>query len=72
LTVGTPFVCNERALRFPVPALLGLWDGPTAVASAHTLRALEPTRLATGHGRVVERPVDAMDEALKRAESALA
>ncbi len=70
LTVGTPFVCTERVLRFPVPALLGLWHGPTAVASARLLRALEPARLATGHGDVVERPVAAMEEALARAEAA--
>lgn len=67
LTVGRPFVCNERVLRFPVPALAGLWHGPTAVESARALRALEPCRLATGHGRVVERPGPAMDEALARA-----
>ena len=66
LTVGKPFVCNERALRFPVPALLGLWHGPSAVASARTLRALEPRRLASGHGRVVEQPAAAMDAALAR------
>ena len=67
LTVGKPFVCTEPVLRFPVPALLGLWHRPTAVASAHALRALEPARLATGHGRVVESPGPAMDEALARA-----
>lgn len=66
LTVGDPFVCNERVLRFPVPALLGLWHGPTAVESARGLLAVEPTRLATGHGRVVERPVPAMEAALAR------
>lgn len=66
LTVGKPFVCNERVARFPVPALFGLWHGPTAVESARSLRALEPARLATGHGRVVESPVAAMDEALAR------
>ena len=66
LTVGKPFVCNERVLRFPVPALAGLWHGPTAVGSARALRTLEPARLATGHGRVVERPVEAMEEALTR------
>jgi glyoxylase-like metal-dependent hydrolase (beta-lactamase superfamily II) len=66
LTVGKPFVCNERVVRFPVPALFGLWHGPTAVESARSLRALEPARLASGHGRVVERPVASMDEALAR------
>jgi hypothetical protein len=33
------------------------------------LRTLEPARLATGHGRVVERPVAAMDNAIARAEA---
>lgn len=66
LTVGKPFICNERVLRFPAPSL-GTWHGPTAVASARTLRSLDPSRLATGHGRVVEQPVALMDEALGRA-----
>ena len=69
LTVGAPFVCTERVLRFPVPALLGLWDGPTAVASARALLELGPARLATGHGRVVERPVAAMSAAVARVEN---
>jgi glyoxylase-like metal-dependent hydrolase (beta-lactamase superfamily II) len=66
LTVGKPFICTERAARFPIPALIGTWHGPTAVATARALRALEPARLATGHGRVVDRPVGAMAEALAR------
>ena len=70
LTVGRPFVCNELVVRFPLPALAGTWHGPTAVASARALRALEPARLASGHGAVLERPVAAMDEALARAEAA--
>jgi glyoxylase-like metal-dependent hydrolase (beta-lactamase superfamily II) len=69
LTVGKPFVCNERVARFPFPALAGTWHGPTAVAAARALRTLEPARLATGHGRVLERPVAAMEEALARAEA---
>ena len=68
LTVGDPFVCNERVARFPIPAL-GTWHAPTAVASARTLRALEPERLASGHGRVLESPVAAMEEALARVEA---
>jgi glyoxylase-like metal-dependent hydrolase (beta-lactamase superfamily II) len=67
LTVGKPFVCNERVVRFPIPALVGTWHGPTAVASARALRALEPARLASGHGRVIERPLMTMEEALTRA-----
>lgn len=52
--------------RFPLPAL-ATWDRPTALRSARALRALEPARLAPGHGRVVESPLDQMDAAIKRA-----
>ena len=69
LTVGKPFVCSERVVRFPFPALVGTWHGPTAVASARALLTLEPARLASGHGDVLERPVAAMREALARAEA---
>jgi glyoxylase-like metal-dependent hydrolase (beta-lactamase superfamily II) len=44
------------------------WHKPTAVESAKALRALEPVRLAPGHGKVVESPSAAMDIAIKRAE----
>ncbi len=51
---------------FPLPAL-ATWDRPTALASARALRALEPSRLAPGHGRVVHEPAVAMDAAIARA-----
>jgi glyoxylase-like metal-dependent hydrolase (beta-lactamase superfamily II) len=69
LSVGKPFVCTEPVLRFPVPALAGLWHGPTAIESARGLLALDPARLATGHGRVVEQPAAAMEAAVARAAS---
>lgn len=51
--------------RFP---LLGMatWHRPTAAESARALRALEPARLAPGHGRVIEQPAAAMDAAIAR------
>ena len=52
--------------RFPLPAL-ATWHRPTALATARTLRALDPARLAPGHGKVVEAPGAAMDEAIARA-----
>ena len=52
--------------RFPFPAL-ATWHRPTALASARALRALEPARLAPGHGKVVESPGAAMDAAIQRA-----
>jgi glyoxylase-like metal-dependent hydrolase (beta-lactamase superfamily II) len=51
--------------RFPL-VIMGTWDRPLVVQSARALRALEPARLAPGHGRVVESPGAAMDAALER------
>jgi glyoxylase-like metal-dependent hydrolase (beta-lactamase superfamily II) len=52
--------------RFPLPAL-ATWDRPTALRTAEALRALDPARLAVGHGDVVEAPGAAMDAAIARA-----
>jgi glyoxylase-like metal-dependent hydrolase (beta-lactamase superfamily II) len=52
--------------RFPLPGL-ATWHRPTALASARELRALEPARLAPGHGRIVEDPGAPMDAAIQRA-----
>src|SRR5688500_15980088 len=66
LAVGKPFVTNEFVLRFPFPALVGTWHAPTAMATAEALHDLDPSRLATGHGPVIEQPAKAMGEALPR------
>ena len=71
LAIGKVFVTSEVTLRFPMPALIGMWHGPTSNDTARRLRQLEPTRLATGHGRVVEDPLPAMDHALAQVGSAL-
>ena len=52
--------------RFPLPAL-ATWDKPTALRTARDLRALEPARLAPGHGKIVDDPVAAMDAAIAKA-----
>jgi glyoxylase-like metal-dependent hydrolase (beta-lactamase superfamily II) len=51
--------------RFPLPAL-STWHKPTALESAQALRALDPARLAPGHGKIVEAPGPAMDRAIAR------
>ncbi len=51
---------------FPFPAM-ATWNRPTALASARRLRALAPTRLAVGHGDVLEQPIDAIDSAIATA-----
>jgi len=67
LALGGLFVTTQPVKRFPVPALLGTWHPPTANATARRLRALEPSRLATGHGPVLEHPAAEMDRAIAEA-----
>lgn len=52
--------------RFPLPTL-ATWHRPTELESSRRLRDLEPARLASGHGKVVDSPVEAMDAAIRRA-----
>ena len=65
-TLGGVATTAEVHLRFPLPGL-ATWHRPTALASARALRALEPARLAPGHGKVVESPAAAMDAAIAKA-----
>lgn len=51
---------------FPFPAL-ATWHKPFALASAGRLRALDPVRLAVGHGDVLDNPLAAMDAAIAEA-----
>jgi glyoxylase-like metal-dependent hydrolase (beta-lactamase superfamily II) len=48
---------------FPFVAM-GTWSREIALASAVTLRDLGPSRLATGHGNVLEAPAEAMEGAI--------
>jgi glyoxylase-like metal-dependent hydrolase (beta-lactamase superfamily II) len=52
---------------FPFPALV-TWHLPTALKSAQALADLRPTRLAVGHGDVLEAPATAMARAIAEAE----
>jgi glyoxylase-like metal-dependent hydrolase (beta-lactamase superfamily II) len=62
-TRGGVAVSGKLRPLFPFPAL-ATWHKPTALESARRLRALDPSRLAVGHGRVLETPVGAMDRAI--------
>ena len=66
-TQGGIAVSGTIRWLFPLPAL-ATWHKPTALKSARALRALNPTRLAVGHGKVLESPLAAMDQAIKAAE----
>jgi glyoxylase-like metal-dependent hydrolase (beta-lactamase superfamily II) len=63
-------VSGIRRWLFPFPAM-ATWHLPTALQSARVLAALKPTRLAVGHGRVLDKPDDAIAAAIREAEVAL-
>jgi hypothetical protein len=46
---------------------MATWHKPTALATARRLCALEPKRLAPGHGKVIENPHEAMERAISKA-----
>jgi glyoxylase-like metal-dependent hydrolase (beta-lactamase superfamily II) len=64
-TLGGTATSARMNPRFP-PVYMGTWNRPMVLESARALRALEPARLAPGHGRVVEDPGAAMDAAIAR------
>lgn len=65
-TLGGTATTAKPYWRFPLPGMAS-WHGPTVVESARALRALEPARLAPGHGAIVENPGAAMDVAIAKA-----
>ncbi|HVP01278.1 MAG TPA: MBL fold metallo-hydrolase [Solirubrobacteraceae bacterium] len=66
-TVGGVATSAAVNWRFPL-STMATWDRPTALRSAIALRALDPARLAPGHGRVVDAPGAAMDAAIAKAQ----
>jgi glyoxylase-like metal-dependent hydrolase (beta-lactamase superfamily II) len=68
LIAGDAFQTQGGILRplFPLPAL-ATWHKPTAARSAAALVDLNPTRLAVGHGPVLEDPRADMERAVAAA-----
>jgi glyoxylase-like metal-dependent hydrolase (beta-lactamase superfamily II) len=64
-TLGGVATAARGAWRFPLPAM-ATWDRAAALDSARKLRALDPARLAPGHGRMLDSPAGAMDTAIAR------
>jgi glyoxylase-like metal-dependent hydrolase (beta-lactamase superfamily II) len=62
-TLGGVETSARRNPRFPL-VIMGTWNRPMVLESARALRALEPARLAPGHGKIVEAPAAAMDAAI--------
>lgn len=63
-------VSGTFKLLFPFPAL-ATWHKPTALKTAIMLKDMNPSRLAVGHGKVLENPVSAMDGAITDAKKSL-
>jgi glyoxylase-like metal-dependent hydrolase (beta-lactamase superfamily II) len=65
-TIGGVATSARMNPLFPFP-VVATWHKPTALASARALRALDPARLAVGHGPIVDAPGAAMDQAIAKA-----
>jgi len=65
-TRGGIAVSGDLRLLFPFPAM-ATWNKQSALSSAITLRALNPSLLAVGHGDVLSAPQTAMDRAIESA-----
>ncbi len=69
VTLFGTVVSGKINIFFPLPAF-ATWHKPTALQTAKTLRALNPTMMAVGHGKVLTDPLPAMDKAIADAEKA--
>ena len=65
-TIGGVSTSAKANPLFPFP-VIATWHKPTALESARALRALDPARLAVGHGPIVDAPGAAMDKAIEKA-----
>ncbi len=69
-TQGGISTAGTVKLLFPLPAM-ATWSKLTGLRRAEALIALKPTRLATGHGKVLDNPVTAMESAIAEAKRKL-
>jgi glyoxylase-like metal-dependent hydrolase (beta-lactamase superfamily II) len=70
-TYGSVAVSSHKYWRFPLAAM-GTADKAKDLESARALRALDPAILVAGHGPVVPQPGAAIDNAIARAQRAMA
>lgn len=65
-TQGGVAVAGQLRWTFPFPAM-ATWHKATAVETAQRLLELNPSRLAVGHGKVIENPQATMQQAIQQA-----
>ncbi|MDD9270680.1 MBL fold metallo-hydrolase [Paenibacillus sp. GCM10023248] len=63
---GGVAVSGLMKLWFPFPAM-ATWNREVSLDSARKLRALAPSVLAVGHGKMIEQPLTVMDRAIEEA-----
>lgn len=66
-TQGGIAVAGVTRWTFPFPAM-ATWHLPTALETARRMVELRPSRLAVGHGKVLDQPEQAMEAAIRAAE----
>jgi glyoxylase-like metal-dependent hydrolase (beta-lactamase superfamily II) len=64
-TLGGMATSAKGSRLFPLPTM-ATWDKQTDLASARRLCELAPSRLAPGHGKIVDSPLAAMRAAVAR------
>jgi glyoxylase-like metal-dependent hydrolase (beta-lactamase superfamily II) len=64
-TIGGVRTTAKPTFPFPL-ASMSTWSRQTELATARALRALNPTRLAPGHGKIIDEPGAAMDAAIAK------
>jgi glyoxylase-like metal-dependent hydrolase (beta-lactamase superfamily II) len=64
-TLGRTAVSGDLVWRWPFPAI-ATWNKPLARQSAQRLRDNQPSRLATGHGPVIDDATTALAQAIDR------
>jgi glyoxylase-like metal-dependent hydrolase (beta-lactamase superfamily II) len=64
-TLGGVATSAKGSRLFPLPSM-ATWDKQTELDSARRLCELSPSRLAPGHGKIVDSPVQAMRAAVAR------
>jgi glyoxylase-like metal-dependent hydrolase (beta-lactamase superfamily II) len=64
-TLGGVATTAKSNWKFPLPAA-ATWHKPTELESARKLLALNPERLAPGHGKIVDAPATSMAAAIAR------
>jgi glyoxylase-like metal-dependent hydrolase (beta-lactamase superfamily II) len=70
-TLGGVAVSGTINIFFPLPAL-ATWHKGLALESARKLLALQPSKLAVGHGRTLTNPQEAMERAIRVLEKSQA